>query len=187
MDLYILSYFAVHSDAVGQHVDLGIICSDKVKSMSPIKCYNLDSFIIPHVGECNVQFNIYFCRQAGMQTICSFHFRLVQFPNSDDNTNFQHICHGHSKAQKKAFDKNACGCLSESSWHVNPILQILALSEKHPKIWGLPGNPLDILSQQQVGDRWGSQGGRRHLNSFHDLRFLWVSSKNRQKRRKKDK
>ena len=47
--------------------------------------------------------------------------------------------------------------------------------------WGLPGNPLDILSQQQVGDRKGSQGGRRHLNSFHDLRFLWASSTNRQK------
>ena len=51
--------------------------------------------------------------------------------------------------------------------------------------WGLPGNPLDTLSQQQVGDRWGSQGGRRHLNSFHDLHFLWASSINRQKRRKK--
>ena len=51
--------------------------------------------------------------------------------------------------------------------------------------WGLPGNPLDTLSQQQVGDRWGSQGGRRHQNSFHDLHFLWASSKNRQKRRKK--
>ena len=51
--------------------------------------------------------------------------------------------------------------------------------------WGLPGNPLDTLSQQQVGDRWGSRGGRRHLNSFHDLHFLWASSINRQKRRKK--
>ena len=38
--------------------------------------------------------------------------------------------------------------------------------------WGLPGNPLDTLSQQQVGDRLGSQGGRRHQNSFHDLHFL---------------
>ena len=36
MDLYILSYFAVHSDdAVNKDVNLVIICSDKVKSMSP--------------------------------------------------------------------------------------------------------------------------------------------------------
>ena len=60
--------------------------------------------------------------------------------------------------------------------------------QKHPKIWD--GACLEIHLTPFLNNKlrivgWGSQGGRRQLNSFHDLRFLWASSINRQKRRKK--
>ena len=143
-----------------------------------------NSFIISYVGQCNVQFNLYFCRQAGMQTIC-FHFRLVQFPNSDDNTNFQHICHGHSKA-KKTFDKKCMRVsLRELLTRKSHLANSCTLRKTSQNMgWGLPGNPLDTLSQQQVEDRWMGIAGRPAPAEFLPRFALSLSELHKQTKKK---
>ena len=101
-----------------------------------------------------------------MQTICSFHFWCSsQIPMI---TQIFNIIAMATQKPKKTFDKNACGGLSENSWHVNPILQILALSEKHPKIWD--GACLEIHLTSFLNNKLGIVGDRKEAGA------IWIPS-----------
>ena len=73
---------------------------------------------------------------------------------------------------------------SQSSWHVNPILQILALSEKHPKIWD--GACLEIHLTPFLNNKLGI-AGRGAPSEFLPRFALSLSEQHKQTKKKEKK